>query len=94
MLRVVAFLPEATSLVFGGVVFWRFLVVLPSMALIFWITSYFNGFTAFVVFLFLWNCLSKLCKKLFVHPIFATYSDFQTLGLSARLAVGHPPASR
>jgi hypothetical protein len=75
-------------------VFWRFLVIVPSMALILWIASYFNGFMAFVVFLFLWNCLSNICKKLFVRPIFAKYSDFQTLDLSPRLTVGHPPVSR
>jgi hypothetical protein len=64
-------------------VFWRFLVVLPSVALIFWISSFFHGFTAFLVFLFLWNCLTKICKTLFVHPSFSNYSDFQTLGLSS-----------
>jgi hypothetical protein len=94
MLRIVAFLPEGTSLVFGGVVFWRFLVIVPSVAMIFWIASYFSGFTAFVVFLFLWNCLSKLCRELFLHPIFATYSDFQTLDLSSKLTVGQSPVSR
>ncbi len=94
MLLVVAFPPEATSLVLEAVVFWRFLVILPSVALILWIASHFDGFTAFVGFLFLWNCLSTLCKKLFVRPIFATYSDFQTLGLSSQLTAGQTPRNR
>jgi hypothetical protein len=76
------------------VVFWRFLVILPSVAVILWIASHFDGLKAFVIFLFLWNCLSKLCKKLFVRPIFATYSGFQTLGLSSQLTLGQAPRNR
>jgi len=64
-------------------VFWRFLVVLPSVALIFWIATLFHGLSTFVIFLFLWNCLNKICRKLFVLPAFKNYSDFQTLDLSA-----------
>lgn len=63
--------------------FWRFLVVLPGIALIIWISSYFHGLTAFAISLFLWNCLDKICKRLFVLPAFKTYGDFQTLGLSS-----------
>ena len=63
--------------------FWRFFVIVPGLILAFWISSFFHGFTAFLVFVFLWSRLTDLCKDLFLHPAFRTYSDVQTLGLSS-----------
>ena len=63
--------------------FWRFLIILPGIVLIFWISSLFHGSTAFLICLLLLNCLEKICKVLFVQPAFNKYSDFQTLGLSS-----------
>ncbi len=63
--------------------FRRFLLILPGVALIFWISSFFHGTTAFVVFLLLWSEFRRICKALFARSFFQSYVDFQTLGLSS-----------
>jgi hypothetical protein len=74
---------SVNSLTAEAVVFRRFLLIIPGVALIFWISSLFHGTTAFLVFLLLWCEFRRICKALFVHPFFQNYGNFQTLGLSS-----------
>jgi hypothetical protein len=63
--------------------FRRFLLIIPGAALIFWVSSFFHGATAFLVFLLLWSEFRRICKALFVRSFFQNYGNFQSLGLSS-----------
>jgi hypothetical protein len=59
-------------------------VIFPSLALIFWLSSFFHGTRSFLICLFLCHyCLTKIYEKLFACPAFRMYSDIQTLNLSS-----------
>lgn len=67
--------------------FRRFLFIIPGVALIFWISSLFQGAAAFLIFLLLWFELRRICKALFVRTFFHVPKNIQTLGLSSYRSV-------